>query len=231
MAARVLSVDPVTGRKIRRIPSLKLEKIGSAYGGWITPTALLKEGAVCYCAGVGEDITFDLGLVSQLGCTVYAFDPTPRAVRYAQHHGRNTPGFRFFPVGLWDRDEVLRFHAPSNPEHVSHSVLNLQRTDEFFEAECRSLPSLMRENGHQRIDLLKLDIEGAEFKVIDSIIENHLDIGTIAVEYHDAYNPLDEQYGERVRDSLTNILDYGYSLVAVDDNPCNYTLVRSDLLK
>src|SRR3954453_24062721 len=47
---------------------LGLEKIGSGYGGWIVPTAKIDRDWTCYCAGVGEDITFDLGLISRFGC-------------------------------------------------------------------------------------------------------------------------------------------------------------------
>jgi hypothetical protein len=35
---------------------------GSDYGGWWVPTADVKPDVVAYCAGAGEDITFDLAL-------------------------------------------------------------------------------------------------------------------------------------------------------------------------
>jgi len=41
----------------------------------------------------------------------------------------------------------------------------------------------MNELGHRKIDLLKIDMEGAEYKVIESIIEDRLDIGVIFVEH------------------------------------------------
>jgi len=60
-------------------------------------------------------------------------------------------GFHFFEVGVWDEDEVLRFWGPSNPIHVSHSALNLQKTHEFFDAPCKKLSTIMDENGHQKM--------------------------------------------------------------------------------
>ena len=53
---------------------------------------------------------------------------------------------------------------------MSHSVLNVQRTREFFTAACLSLESLMARFGHERIDLLKLDIEGAEGPLLDAML-------------------------------------------------------------
>lgn len=218
--------DLVSNLRVSKAPNLK--KIGSDYGGWIVLTDLINDESICYCAGVGEDITFDLGLIEQFNCSVYAFDPTPRAINHVQNHAKGVFKFHFSDVGLWDKEEVLRFYAPSNPQHVSHSALNLQKTNSFFEAKCKRLSTLMKENSHQRIDLLKLDIEGSEYKVIDSIIEEQLDIGIICVEYDEAYNPLDAQYLRRIKQSVSKLFNYGYTLVAVEPS-CNYTLVKNEL--
>ncbi len=223
---RYLQRDLVTKRRVSKTPNLK--KIGSEYGGWIVPTELINEKSICYLAGVGEDITFDLGLIAQFNCNVYAFDPTPRAIQHVQKQANGVFKFKFFDVGLWDTEDVLRFYVPSNPQHVSHSVLNLQNTNSFFEAQCKRISTIMKENSHQRIDLLKLDIEGAEYKVIDSIIEDQLDIGIICVEYDEAYNPLDAHSLRRIKKSVSKLFNYGYTLVAVEPQ-CNYTFVKNEL--
>ncbi len=142
-------------------PQLNLQRIGTDYGGWVVPAAMIRPDWICYCGGVGEDVSFDLGLIERFGCSVFAFDPTPRAITYVAEEVANGPKFHFLPVGLWAEDTTLRFYAPANPAHVSHSIVNLQKRDTYFEAPCRSVPALMRELGHDRIDLLKIDIEGA----------------------------------------------------------------------
>lgn len=191
-------------------PALRLEKIGSDYGGWIVPTGLLGADWVCYCGGVGEDITFDLGLIERFGCAVYAFDPTPRAIAFVEAHAAGEERFTFVPVGLWSEDTTLRFFAPRNPAHVSHSVVNLQRTDEYFEAPCRSLPSLMHELGHAAIDLLKIDIEGAEHRVVASMLAADVMPTVLCLE-------IDQPV--RIRTfwtTIRRIRSAGYGLVAVD---------------
>jgi hypothetical protein len=40
----------------------------------------------------------------------------------------------------------------------------------YFEAPCRSIPSMMRELGHDRIDVLKMNIEGAEHVVLEAAL-------------------------------------------------------------
>ena len=41
----------------------------------------------------------------------------------------------------------------------------------------------MQENGHTRIDLLKMDIEGAEYRVIDEIIARKIPIRWLCIEF------------------------------------------------
>lgn len=224
---RKIGIDPLTGIRIR--PAASLIQVGSSYGGWIVPASLLTQQSICYCAGVGEDITFDLGLIEQFGCTVYAYDPTPRAADHVRKVAADNSRFHFYDIGLWDKEDTLRFYAPADPEHVSHSVLNIQKTDQYFEAPCNRLSALMKANSHQKIDLLKLDIEGAEYKTIDSIIEDRLDISVICVEYDEAHSPLDKEYKRRIKDSALNLYNYGYSLVALDQS-CNYTFIKNELM-
>lgn len=82
----------------------------------------------------------------------------------------------------------------------------------------------MEENGHSRIDLLILDIEGAEYRVLESILEHNLDIRIICIEYDEAHQPLDSMFGKRLRQSLMSLLISGYQLAAVEPY-YNYTLI------
>lgn len=219
-----LNWDTISGTRIQ--PRLGLVRIGSEMGGWVVPEDFLNERSVCYCAGVGEDISFDLALIKRYSCEVHAFDPTPRAVAHVEKHATGNPRFRFFPVGLWDQEETLRFFAPKDPNHVSHSVLNLQQTEEYFEAPCKPLAQLMKENGHDHIDLLKLDIEGAEYRVVRSIVEQGLLVRVLCVEYDECFNPLDRDYKSRIAESVTGLLGYGFQLVHVARKG-NYTFIRT----
>lgn len=207
---------------LRPKPRTDLKKLGSDYGGWVIPTTLLSHDSICYCVGVGEDITFDLELIARYGCQVFAFDPTPRAMRYMEDQTRNIYQFHFFALGLWSKDEKCKFFAPRNPNHVSHSIMNLQNTSTFFEAECKRLSSLMNQLGHQSLDLLKMDIEGAEHQVLQSLIEDRVQVRVICVEF-DQPCPM-----SRILDTTRNLLRFGYSLVNIDS--WNYTFVQNRCL-
>lgn len=220
---QTLNRDEITYLKIT--PRKDLTKVGTSYGGWVIPKTLLDTNSICYCVGCGEDISFDLGLIETFDCHVFGFDPTPRAITYVQEHTKTEDRYHFSDLGLWDEENTLRFFAPKNPEHVSHSALNLQKTDNYFEAKVRRLKDIMQSNGHKKLDLLKLDIEGAEYKVLKSIIEDKLSIGILCVEYDESYNPIDKNYRERIKASINDLTTNGYQLVFAWAG--NYTFVTN----
>lgn len=162
-----------------------LVRLGSSYGGWWIPRRTLVPSCLVVSAGVGEDTTFDEELLRR-GCEVWAVDPTPRAIAHVEQRRRTSTTlgdrFHFLPVGLWHRDETLRFYAPANPRHVSHSIVNAQRTDTWFEAQCWSLAHLMEETDRSVPDLLKLDIEGAEVEVLQELSSGRMRPSTLCVE-------------------------------------------------
>lgn len=197
-------------------PGPPCRRLGSDYGGWWVPLDLLNEESICYLAGVGEDITFDLALLEAVGCEAWSFDPTPRAREHVEA-AATPPGYHFQPVGVWDEATTLRFYAPRNPDHVSHSVVNLQGTDEFFEAEVLPIPRIMAANEHDRIDLLKLDIEGAEHVVVRSLLDSGVHPRVFALEF-DQPMPI-RKVGSTIRLLKAN----GYRLIHRES--WNYTFV------
>lgn len=203
---------------LRPSPRSDLVRIGTEYGGWWIPATLLGPSSTCYLAGAGEDISFDLGLMERFGCEVVSLDPTPRAVEHVRTHAPAV-GYHFLEVGLGGSDGTARFYAPSDPAHVSHSIANLQGTTEYFEAEIRSLETLLRELDDQHIDLLKIDIEGAEYAVMDSMFRCGIFPGVLCVEFDQPAPVL------RTRRYVRRLVRCGYSVVKVDG--FNVTLVRS----
>jgi len=207
----------VTTRLLARPkPSSSLIRLGSPYGGWWVPANVLSPTSICYLAGVGEDVTFDLALIERFGCEVWAFDPTPRAQAHALTVEESK--FHFLPIGLWSERSLQRFYAPEDPSHVSHSIANLQHTPDYFEADCRPVSDLMHELQHDRLDLLKLDIEGAEGPVIESILRDRVLPAVLCVEF-DAVEPPWTTLG-RIR----TLRSVGYELVHVEER--NYVFVR-----
>jgi FkbM family methyltransferase len=218
LAGRVADLSRRVGLKSSRVttrllsratPRSDLVRLGSPYGGWWVPGGLLSATSICYLAGVGEDVTFDLAVVERFGCEVWAFDPTPRAQAHAA--SVDEPRFHFLPRGLWSERTTMRFYAPRDPTHVSHSITNLQQTSDYFEADCWSVSDLMSDLGHAHLDLLKLDIEGAEGPVIEAMLGDGIRPSVLCVEFDAAEPPWTTL--RRIRD----IVSHGYLLVHVEN--------------
>lgn len=220
---KTLGRDSITFEKIISRPDIKT--LGSTYGGWAIPTKLFNQHSICYCAGCGEDISFDLALIERYQCNIYGIDPTPKAIKYVKKHTKQNSFYHLIEKGLWDTEDKLRFYEPVNSEHVSHSLVNLQSTENYIDVDVVTLSTIMSKYNHEKIDLLKIDIEGAEYKVISTIVNEKLNITVLCIEFDELYNPLDSTYRKRIKSSLKNLLLLGYEIVAIQDRG-NYTLIK-----
>jgi FkbM family methyltransferase len=193
-----------------------LVRLGSGYGGWWVPEKLVAAGGTAYCAGVGHDISFDLALIERYGCEVWAFDPTPAVIEWVDH--LRAPGrWHFEPVGLWSRTDVIRFFAPASDDHVSFSATDPQSA-RFIEAPVETLDAIMARLGHLRLDLLKMDIEGAEGPVLDAMLVAKILPSVVCVEFDQPEPPW--ALAHRIR----QLLDVGYELNKIEH--WNYTFSR-----
>lgn len=178
--ARVLPL--IMKMVLRPGPGAGLVRLGTVYGGWWLPSRSLRHGAVAFCAGAGEDISFDLELFDR-GLDVIVFDPTPRAIAHVEKCSPDHERFRFLPIGWWNAQETLKFYSPRDASHVSHSIVNLQETDTYFEADVATVAELANRVGCQEIEIIKMDIEGAEHAGIADLIKNGPHPAVLCVEF------------------------------------------------
>jgi FkbM family methyltransferase len=188
------------------------------YGGYLLPVSLLGPDSVCFLAGTGEDISFDLGVIARFGCTVHALDPVPRAAEHVAAAAAHEPRLVFHPLALWSTDETLTFHAPREEGYVSQSAINLHDTKPDFSAPARSVASLLAELGHDHIDLLKISAEGSEYEILDHVVSASIDVRVLCVEYAQPA-PL-----ERVLASIGSLESAGFDLAGASARTWNWKL-------
>ncbi len=207
-------------RASRRCPDRQFH--GTAYGGdYVCPTGLTSSSVV-YSFGVGEDISLDLSLIETFGLQVFAFDPTPRSVEWIGAQSL-PPQFHFAAYGIADYDGTAEFFPPDNPDHVSHTIFERPSTaDRSITVPVRRLSTLMAELGHTAIDLIKLDIEGAEYGVISDLLSARILPAQVVVEFHHDIHQLG---WERTRTALAQLRDGGYVMIYVSPSLHQYTLV------
>jgi len=219
---KVLAID-------RKIDTVLL---GNEYGGFLVckEAVDVDKQIIVYSFGIGEDLSFSEGIFDTFNAKVYAFDPTPKAIKYVENHPLyNEEGFYFEPIGLLDKDCRVVFHLPQNDDYVSGSAVKHANVKEAgIEVEMNSLSTIVKRNGHNHIDILKMDIEGSEFEVLNKWEwGDTISIDQICVEVHDRF------FNNNI-DVLGNFVDMmrdrGYFLVAVFDKYEELTFINKRLL-
>jgi FkbM family methyltransferase len=127
--------------------------LGSNYGGWSFLDNNYLNNKYIISAGLGEDASFDMELISKYNCKILVVDPTPRAIKHydeiINNQGKakskpyaeggkqsihsydisrvNKDNFILINKALYDIDnKELKFFAPPNKKHVSYSLNNWQ---------------------------------------------------------------------------------------------------------
>lgn len=204
-----VALEPLTRRT-------DVQFIGTQYGGWPVVLDPSARDGVCYSAGVGEDASFDCTLIERTGCTVHAFDPVPRAAQYVARAVAGQPKFVFHAVGLWSTDTEVTFFSPERQHWVSHSAVDFRHTPAAFKAPVRSVPSLMRELGHERLSVLKLSVEGAQFAVLEPVLAAGIPVDQILVEFTPPVSV------RKMREQCVKLRATGYDLVGMWYSKCTF---------
>ncbi len=225
--ARLLK--PLRKPRVRLSERLECEhlSLGTEYGGYaVCPTGLGAQSVV-YSFGVGCDVSFDQALIAARGVQVHAFDPTPRSIEWVKTQSLPAE-FRFHPWGIADFDGTASFHAPKDPTHVSHTILSGGDAGTgTIEVPVFRLRTILAKLGHTQIDILKMDIEGAEYGVLGDILGSGLNIPQILIEFHHYRSGVPLATTQTAVDALERA---GYRAFHESASGYEFSFLRPDLL-
>jgi FkbM family methyltransferase len=186
----------------------------------------------CFCLGAGEDVSFEQALFKQYRASVFLIDPTPRAIDYVKRIQASdplyqSPQFQLLPVGVWSENKTMKFYTPQDPAHVSHSILNMQHTETYFEAECVTPSTLLQRTSSEAMDLLKLNVEGAEYAIIDALFQDRIYPKVICITFDELHTGIDSGANKRLRMLGKKFKDAGYVPISAYD--ARVTYLRQEL--
>lgn len=215
----------VNGRYIK-VKTFKLYKewIGNDYGGFYLNTNLISKSSVVYSIGIGTDVSFDKELINRFNCKVYAYDPTPKSIKWVNKNFKNK-NFIFFPIGLSEIKGIKDFYLPKNNSHVSGSFIKIDSVDrnEIVKLKFETLLNQLSKNNHNKIDVLKMDIEGAEYEVINHIYNNKINIKQVCVEFHPH---LIEDGKNKTKYAIGQLEKLGYNCFGISDSLLEYSFIK-----
>ncbi|MCC5951653.1 MAG: FkbM family methyltransferase [Acidimicrobiia bacterium] len=122
-------------------------------------------------------------VVERYGATVHAFEPAPQAVAALRRRSAADPRIVTHPVGLSDRDTTatMEIHGPGS------NVYSTTGEGDVVEIQLRDVAAVLDSLDVDRVDLLKVNIEGGEYDLFDRLIETGWlpRIRTVLVQFHE----------------------------------------------
>jgi len=135
--------------------------------------------------------------------------------------GLSSVDFELIPKALWESSTTLKFFEPNNPHHVSHSIVNFQhdyvQDTRHIEVESITMTELLEGLGLESevLQLLKLDIEGAEIEVISDLLDKGVRPKQILVEFDELNVPSPKSF-ERIDFINAKLESHDYVCVWTD---------------
>lgn len=181
---RRLLISLVTDRYWRS-GFVRIGWFGSRSGGAYVDLRYLAHIRTVYSFGIASEISFDRAIIKASGCEVYGFDPDPASEKWLRREDIWVPpSFHFSRLALYYQSGTHAF-AQVDSDRMSGS-LTILSGGKKIDVQCRTLTDIMMRLGHDWVDSLKMDIEGAEFSVLENWISTYeqLPIGQLWVEFH-----------------------------------------------
>ncbi len=220
----------LTGKVTHLKKGIKCKNIwyGNKYGGFYACPDLLNENSIVYSFGIGQDISFDTAMIENHNCHVFGFDPTPKSINWVNNQELPSK-FIFFNYGISNKSGLADFYLPKNSEHVSGSltVQNNINVMEKVTVKMKSIEDIANELGHKHIDVLKMDIEGAEYDVVENILNSKISIAQILIEFHDRFFIKEKL---KSRQTIKKLNNYGYEIFAVSDTFEEISFIKKSFL-
>ncbi len=97
--------------------------------------------------------------------------------------------------------------------------------DKAVEVPVRRFRTIAADLGHDRVDLLKLDVDGSEYAVLPDILASGIPIGQILIEFHHNFRTLSFADTHRAVDLLRGS---GYRILDISHRAREFCFLNPD---
>lgn len=116
--------------------------------------------------------------------TIHAYEPSSRSLPLLIENAQQLNNIRVHKYGLGGKDDTRTIHHSNTQDSVTDSLVwndwSSNTTNEVvIKAARETLTKILP------IDILKIDTEGCEVEILESLAETIADIKVIYIEYHD----------------------------------------------
>jgi FkbM family methyltransferase len=114
---------------------------------------------------------------------IYAFEATPSIFEIGSESIKNNSNIKLFNYGVGGKNEICKINI-GPAQGVSTSLFVV--TDNQVDVNIRSISEVFNEIDIEFVDLMKINIEGSEYDVLESLIEHnlHTKIKNLQIQFH-----------------------------------------------
>lgn len=177
------------------------------------------------------DIGANIGLYScSIGkiaeCDVYSFEPHPEnAKRLAENAQRNDISLNLIQKAVSDVEGTEKINIEKNVSGEGQANLTTGETGQDVDS-CR-LDNLIPQDDISKADAMKIDVEGAEIKVIDGM--ENLSTEELPESIYCEIHPTVTRHGSTPEEVEQKLEDMGYSLEVMERMPGRRRMVKAEL--
>ena len=185
------------------------------------------EESIVIDVGCAEDADLSEFMMKTYSVNCYGVDPTQRHFPALKELEKKWQGkFTHLPYAIAKNNDEITFYESLENQSGSlrddhTNVLN----DEInaYKVQCTTIPNLLDSHNINNVDYFKLDIEGAEYDLIDALKEGDLDkIQQLFIEFH--HHCIPEYNIEDTLASVSKIELLGFKSFTYDKH--NYLFFR-----
>jgi FkbM family methyltransferase len=156
-------------------------------------------------------------------CQIYAFEPNPELYPELENRFVDNPKVMTLPYGLGAADVTLSLQLRGLGSTVYGRP---DPTVKTADVEIRDVVDVLRKLGHPRIDFMKINIEGAEYDLLDRLLatewKHH--VRYFLIQFHELYDDANVRrwrIRRRLRETHSQVwnLPWIYELWCAKDRP------------
>lgn len=187
--------------------------------------ATMSNKHILHEADIGPDsVVVDVGaftggwaqhIVDRYDPVIYAFEPNPRSFAQIEKKAESNPKLKPVPYGLGDEDVTVDFTIKGLGSSMCDERASNSEAPRM-QVEIAAIDRVWKDLQLGNVDLMKINIEGAEFPLLERMIETDLikNVGCYLIQFHE-WHPGAYSRRRRIRKAMrkTHRLIWDYHFV------------------
>ena len=150
-----------------------------------------------------HDGTFSRQMVARFGCKVVAVDPS---AEHCDRISKEADSISVVCAAVGAASGFVNFNVCENRMSSTICPVDGEPYVRIESVKCLTLETILRSQNISRVDVLKVDVEGAEVSIFESVSDEMLRaIGQITLEFHDFCGMITSSEADAIQERLKRL--------------------------